>query len=193
VTATFQPSHQEVKRSGFLVQADQPAELVSHLVKFVRGLPKSVDKLNNKQANLQAQREAEEVLARLEAGDPSLHVHAHGHGGGTASPQAQRSRSMARSLSCGEASHGGGGGVRQAWVLRLATLMAIRIRTRIRIPTGTTTITTMTMITSCGVCNEDELNSWVLWPCAELFLGVHKVRWVYAHKQAPKQKRRDKK
>lgn len=82
VTATFQPSHQEVKRSGFLVQADQPAELVSHVVKFVRGLPKSVDKLNNKQANLQAQREAEEVLARLEAGDPSLHVHAHGHGGG---------------------------------------------------------------------------------------------------------------
>jgi hypothetical protein len=78
-----------VKRSGFLVQADQPAELVSHVVKFVRGLPKSVDKLNNKQANLQAQREAEEVLARLEAGDPSLHVHAHGHGGGTATPRAR--------------------------------------------------------------------------------------------------------
>jgi hypothetical protein len=86
VKATFRPNHHLVKRSGFLVQADQPAELVSHVVKFVRALPKSVDKLNNKQANLQAQREAEDVLARLEAGDPSLHVHAHGHGSG-AHPQ----------------------------------------------------------------------------------------------------------
>lgn len=70
-----------IKDSGFLVQADQPSQLVSHILTHVRKLPQSVDKLNNKQANLEAQREAEEVLARLAAGDPSLHVHSHGHGG----------------------------------------------------------------------------------------------------------------
>jgi hypothetical protein len=74
--------HHVVQNSGFLVQADQPAQLVLHVVKFVRGLPPSVDKLNNKKANLQAQREAEDVMARLAAGDPSLHVHSHGHDGG---------------------------------------------------------------------------------------------------------------
>jgi hypothetical protein len=158
-----------VKRSGFLVQADQPAELVSHVVKFVRGLPKSVDKLNNKQANLQAQREAEEVLARLEAGDPSLHVHAHGHGGGTASPQGP-AQQVNVVESCGEALQltcRWWGVVRQAWVLRLATRMGILIATRIRIriptrtttttTTYTTTITTMTTTTRDKPCPNNDL------------------------------------
>lgn len=68
-----------VAESGFLVQADQPAELSSRLATFVRSLPPSADKLHNKKLNIQAQHEAEEVLARLAAGDPSLHAHSHSH------------------------------------------------------------------------------------------------------------------